>query len=242
MRFSTSISTFNFNLFQLLSTKFFVYFSSSSPNRSELLEEVMCKLLPIAWNSANEEWTFSREVCLFAHSVDSNSKKSTSKSNIPQRRKRVLLGELKVEMSSASNSTGSTGTVSTFGSSDFTPEELSAISTALKKRLGPNFVSQRPAQGGQRVAYIEGWKLIGLANTIFGFNGWELRNMEIIRIQLRKVTPYISDVCVTLRQGLDLGETSFLFIFLSLLIDWLNYCPFQMVTLRHRRQHWFRGP
>ena len=70
------------------------------------------------------------------------------------------------------SSSSSTSTVaSTFGSSDFTPEELSAISTALKKRLGPNFVSQRPAQGGQRVAYIEGWKLIGLANSIFGFNG-----------------------------------------------------------------------
>jgi DNA repair and recombination protein RAD52 len=25
---------------------------------------------------------------------------------------------------------------------------------------------------GQRVAYIEGWRLVELANNIFGFNGW----------------------------------------------------------------------
>lgn len=28
------------------------------------------------------------------------------------------------------------------------------------------------AMGGQRVVYIEGWKVIDLANDIFGFNGW----------------------------------------------------------------------
>lgn len=42
----------------------------------------------------------------------------------------------------------------------------------MAKKLGPNFVSQRPAAMGQKVAYIEGWKLIDLANAIFGFNGW----------------------------------------------------------------------
>jgi DNA repair and recombination protein RAD52 len=56
--------------------------------------------------------------------------------------------------------------------SDFSAAEHSAISTALKKRLGPNFISQRPAQGGQRVAYVEGWRVISIANSIFGFNGW----------------------------------------------------------------------
>ena len=27
-------------------------------------------------------------------------------------------------------------------------------------------------QGGQKLAYIEGWRLINLANEVFGFNGW----------------------------------------------------------------------
>ena len=38
--------------------------------------------------------------------------------------------------------------------------------------LGPTFISQRPGSGGQRIAYIEGWRTISLANEIFGFNGW----------------------------------------------------------------------
>jgi len=41
----------------------------------------------------------------------------------------------------------------------------------LHQRLGPNFISKRPAGGGP-VAYLEGWKAISLANEIFGFNGW----------------------------------------------------------------------
>ena len=33
-------------------------------------------------------------------------------------------------------------------------------------------VSQRHGPGGQKLAYIEGWRLIALANEVFGFNGW----------------------------------------------------------------------
>ena len=54
----------------------------------------------------------------------------------------------------------------------FTDEEQKSIESALKKRLGPNFIAQRPAPGGQKVVYVEGWKVISLANEIFGFNGW----------------------------------------------------------------------
>lgn len=54
----------------------------------------------------------------------------------------------------------------------FSCAELSAIETALKRRLGPQFISQRPAGGGQKVVYVEGWRLTSLANDIFGFNGW----------------------------------------------------------------------
>lgn len=62
--------------------------------------------------------------------------------------------------------------MSLFGRGKFSDAEEDAINKALSKRLGPNFISQRPAAMGQRVAYIEGWRLIELANTIFGFNGW----------------------------------------------------------------------
>ena len=59
-----------------------------------------------------------------------------------------------------------------FGRGIFTEEEEQQIENALRKKLGPSFISQRPAGGGQKVAYIEGWKATQLANDIFGFNGW----------------------------------------------------------------------
>jgi len=59
-----------------------------------------------------------------------------------------------------------------FGKQEFSAEEQAAINKALQQRLGPNFISQRPAGGGQKVVYIEGWRSIQLANQIFGYNGW----------------------------------------------------------------------
>ena len=38
----------------------------------------------------------------------------------------------------------------------FTTAEEGAIEAALRKRLGPSYVSARPAAGGQKVVYIEG--------------------------------------------------------------------------------------
>ena len=55
---------------------------------------------------------------------------------------------------------------------EFSTSEYDAVQESLRQRLGPNFVSYRPAAGGQNVAYVEGWRLISLANEIFGFNGW----------------------------------------------------------------------
>lgn len=57
--------------------------------------------------------------------------------------------------------------------SGWTKEDLTAIQNRLWKNLGPEFVSYRPAPGGGRVPYLEGWKAINLANDTFGFNGWQ---------------------------------------------------------------------
>lgn len=46
------------------------------------------------------------------------------------------------------------------------------IQAKLDKKLGPEYISKRIGFGSSRVAYIEGWKVINLANQIFGFNGW----------------------------------------------------------------------
>jgi DNA repair and recombination protein RAD52 len=56
---------------------------------------------------------------------------------------------------------------------DFGSSEVSTIQAKLNRRLGPEYVSQRPAPGGgPKLTYVEGWKIIGLANEVFGYNGW----------------------------------------------------------------------
>ncbi|KAI5996241.1 hypothetical protein EDD15DRAFT_2163823 [Pisolithus albus] len=68
---------------------------------------------------------------------------------------------------------------SLFGHTPFAdpPEEtatkIATLQAKLNKKLGPEFVSQRPGPGGgPKLTYAEGWKIINLANEVFGFNGW----------------------------------------------------------------------
>jgi DNA repair and recombination protein RAD52 len=55
---------------------------------------------------------------------------------------------------------------------DFAVDEHQALQSTLRRNLAPEHVSQRHGPGGQKLAYIEGWRLIAMANEIFGFNGW----------------------------------------------------------------------
>uniref|UniRef100_A0A8C0E481 DNA repair protein RAD52 homolog n=1 Tax=Balaenoptera musculus TaxID=9771 RepID=A0A8C0E481_BALMU len=59
-----------------------------------------------------------------------------------------------------------------FGQYRYTAEEYQAIQNALRQRLGPEYISSRTAGGGQKVCYIEGHRVINLANEMFGYNGW----------------------------------------------------------------------
>lgn len=59
-----------------------------------------------------------------------------------------------------------------FGQCQYTAEEYQAIQSALRQRLGPEYISSRMAGGGQKVCYIEGHRVISLANEMFGYNGW----------------------------------------------------------------------
>ncbi|XP_064011753.1 DNA repair protein RAD52 homolog isoform X2 [Pogoniulus pusillus] len=77
------------------------------------------------------------------------------------------------ESHSSSNSSSSAGSsVACFGQYQYTASEHQAIQHALRQRLGPEYISSRQAGGGQKVCYIEGHKVISLANEMFGFNGW----------------------------------------------------------------------
>ncbi|NWY62593.1 RAD52 protein, partial [Chionis minor] len=72
----------------------------------------------------------------------------------------------------SSNSPSTSNLVACFGQYQYTASEYQAIQHALRQRLGPEYISSRQAGGGQKVCYIEGHKVISLANEMFGFNGW----------------------------------------------------------------------
>jgi len=59
-----------------------------------------------------------------------------------------------------------------FGRVEYDVEEHQALQSTLGRKLAPEMISQRHGPGGQKLAYIEGWRLISLANEVFGFNGW----------------------------------------------------------------------
>ncbi|XP_051547971.1 DNA repair protein RAD52 homolog isoform X2 [Myxocyprinus asiaticus] len=63
-------------------------------------------------------------------------------------------------------------TNTSFGQYAYTAEEYQAVQNALRQRLGPEYISTRQAGGGQKVCYIEGHRVISLANEMFGYNGW----------------------------------------------------------------------
>ncbi|KDQ09035.1 hypothetical protein BOTBODRAFT_117729 [Botryobasidium botryosum FD-172 SS1] len=51
--------------------------------------------------------------------------------------------------------------------------KIAELQVKLDRKLGPEFISQRPGPGGgPKLTYAEGWKIINLANEVFGFNGW----------------------------------------------------------------------
>lgn len=54
------------------------------------------------------------------------------------------------------------------------------IQAKLDKKLGPEYISKRVGFGTSRVAYIEGWRAINLANQIFGYNGWSTEVKNVI--------------------------------------------------------------
>lgn len=55
---------------------------------------------------------------------------------------------------------------------EYTEEEAINLQSLLDRQLGPEYLSYRPGMNGSRVHYLEAWKVINLANEIFGFNGW----------------------------------------------------------------------
>ncbi|KAG6830451.1 hypothetical protein H0H87_008089, partial [Tephrocybe sp. NHM501043] len=64
--------------------------------------------------------------------------------------------------------------------SEATTLKIAALQAKLNQKLGPEYISQRPGPGGgPKLTYAEGWKIINLANEVFGFNGW---NSQVVSL------------------------------------------------------------
>jgi recombination DNA repair RAD52 pathway protein len=83
----------------------------------------------------------------------------------------------------------------------YSDEEHKEISRLLEKNLGPEFLSQRAGPAG-KLTYIEGRVAINMANSIFGFNGW---NSEVKDCTVDYVNITIANTCIkSADQGLFL--------------------------------------
>lgn len=92
--------------------------------------------------------------------------------------------------------------------SEWTAKDIATISLRLDKQLGPEYISSRAGPGGARVHYLTAEKCIGLANEVFGFNGWSssIQNIQVDfadeNPQTQRVSIGLSVIVrVTLRDG-----------------------------------------
>ncbi|KAK4687132.1 DNA repair and recombination protein RAD52, partial [Tremellales sp. Uapishka_1] len=59
-------------------------------------------------------------------------------------------------------------------------EKVASLQARLSRKLGPEYITQRAGPGGgPKLSYIEGWKVINLANEVFGFNGWSTQIVSL---------------------------------------------------------------
>lgn len=92
--------------------------------------------------------------------------------------------------------------------SEWTAKDIATISSRLDKQLGPEYISSRAGPGGSRVHYLTAEKCIGLANEVFGFNGWSssIQNIQVDfadeNPQTQRVSIGLSVIVrITLRDG-----------------------------------------
>lgn len=92
--------------------------------------------------------------------------------------------------------------------SEWTAKEIATISSRLDKQLGPEYISSRAGPGGSRVHYLTAEKVLGLANEVFGFNGWSssIQNIQVDfadeNPQTQRVSIGLSVIVrITLRDG-----------------------------------------
>ncbi|KAJ7032047.1 hypothetical protein C8F04DRAFT_1040950, partial [Mycena alexandri] len=93
--------------------------------------------------------------------------------------------------------------------SESTYDRVNRLQTKLNQKLGPEFISQRPGPGGgPKLTYAEGWKVINVANEVFGFDGWSSNIVSLTtdymdyNAETRRYNVGVSAVMrVTLKEG-----------------------------------------
>ena len=79
--------------------------------------------------------------------------------------------------------------------SEYTAQEIATIQSRLEKQLGPEYISSRVGPSGSKVHYLAAEKCIGLANEVFGFNGWSssIRDVTVdfVRVMTNRVSLYL---------------------------------------------------
>ncbi|KAG5518277.1 hypothetical protein PMAC_003073 [Pneumocystis sp. 'macacae'] len=98
---------------------------------------------------------------------------------------------------------------------EYTEKETETVQSLLDRQLGPEYISYRPGVNGAKVHYLEAWKVINLANEVFGFNGWSssIQNVQVDYIEEFKDSGRLNlgvsvIVRVTLKNGIyheDIG-------------------------------------
>ncbi|KAJ2010991.1 DNA repair protein rad52, partial [Coemansia sp. S680] len=96
----------------------------------------------------------------------------------------------------------------------YTRREAHHIQSQLRRYLGPEHVSTRSGAGNSSLSYIEGWRVISMANQIFGFNGWssKILNFSVdyeIESDSRWTVGCSCIVRITLRNGTYREDTGY---------------------------------
>ncbi|KAJ2993401.1 DNA repair protein rad52 [Globomyces sp. JEL0801] len=91
-----------------------------------------------------------------------------------------------------------------FGNNPYEKQDQDRIAFNLSKELGPEFLTER--KGPAKLKYVEGWKLVNLANNILDFNGWSSeiikQTVDYVDVDQGKYSVGVSTIVrVTLKDG-----------------------------------------
>ncbi len=69
--------------------------------------------------------------------------------------------------------------MSVYGCRPFSDSERIVSGQLLAQNVGPEHLATRSGGAAGSLMYLEGWKAIELANSIFGFEGWSCSVLEL---------------------------------------------------------------